>query len=104
MLTGIEDAARTIADNYDVTIRFIDHLEDSTMVAFTAASDEGSSVKEGEDLQVVRVHTDNGRAVVHDAIGASDGTWDIEGESHFTSYHDGLSAAAQKIASISAGE
>ncbi len=98
MFEVIEDAARTIADNYNVTIRFIDELEDSTMVAFTTDADESSSVKEGETLQVVRVHTDNGRAVVHDAIGTSDGNWDIEGESHFLNYHDGLSAAAQKIA------
>ncbi|MFD1587283.1 hypothetical protein ACFR9U_09825 [Halorientalis brevis] len=98
MLKVIEDAARTIADNHDVTIRFIDELEDSTMVAFTTDSDERDSVEEGEQLQVIRVHTDNGRAVVHDAVGSGDGQWDIEGESHFLNYHDGLSAAAQKIA------
>lgn len=98
MFEVIEDAARTIADNYGVTIRFVDELEDSTMVAFTTDTDERETVEEGENLQVVRVHTDNGRAVVHDATGTSDGTWDIDGESHFINYHDGLSAAAQKIA------
>ena len=98
MFEVIEDAARTIADNHDVNIRFIDQLEDSTMVAFTTGAAEGDAIKDGEHAQVVRVHTDNGRAVVHDAVGTGDGHWDIEGESHFLNYHDGLAAAAQKIA------
>ena len=98
MFDVIEDAARTIADNYDVTIRSIDHLEDSLSVAYSADAADRDHVTDGETLQVVRVHTDNGRAIVHDAIGTSDGDWNIEGESHYLNYHDGLSAAAQNIA------
>lgn len=98
MFEVIEDAARTIADNYDVTIRSFDRLEDSASVAYSTDTAERDSVIAGEQLQVVRVHTDNGRAVVHDATGRSDGGWDIDGESHYANYHDGLSAAAKKIA------